>query len=171
VVSFRRCSIKLSPESIGFILQSFIGGNASAFKISVLSDIVFRISVSCKSVGFSIYNLRSYECNSFKAYFNPWNSGGPNWVKEYKLLIDEEDSLWNLVSRKRRPMNLSYSDAVCSKILTGANLVLILNQRVILRNDYYSSPRISMFNRLSAQEPRKKTLFQNQGFSIEFMKI
>jgi hypothetical protein len=68
VVSFGRCSIKLSPESVGFILQSFIGGNASAFKISVLSDIVFRISVSCKSVGFSIYNLRSYECNSFKAY-------------------------------------------------------------------------------------------------------
>jgi hypothetical protein len=70
-----------------------------------------------------------------------------------KLFIDEEDSSWNLVSRKRHPMNLSYADAVRS---TGANSVPILKQRVISRNDYYSSPRISVFNRLSAQEPMKK---------------
>jgi hypothetical protein len=69
VVSFGRWNVKLTPESVGFLLQSFIGGDASAFKIMALSDIVFRFSTSYKSVGFSIYNLRSYECKSFKAFF------------------------------------------------------------------------------------------------------
>jgi hypothetical protein len=49
----------LSIESVGFLLQSFIGGSVEAFRILLLSGFVFRFSLSCKEVCFVVYRLRS----------------------------------------------------------------------------------------------------------------
>lgn len=64
--------------------------------------------------------------------------------------------MWKLVSRKRHPMNPSYADAVRNKVLIGANSVPVSKQRSNTRNNYYPFKRISVFNRLSVQEPKKK---------------
>jgi hypothetical protein len=68
VVSFGRCSLRLCSESVGLLLQSFIGGAAILFRVSPLLNRVFRFSFSCKNVGFAVYRLRSYSCPVFKAY-------------------------------------------------------------------------------------------------------
>jgi hypothetical protein len=62
VISFGRCSLRLNAESVGFLLQSLIGGAADLFRVSCLSDRVFRFSLSCKNVGFAVYRLCSYVC-------------------------------------------------------------------------------------------------------------
>jgi hypothetical protein len=82
VISFGRCSLRLCEESVDFLLQSFIGGSSELFRISPLSDRVFRFSLSYKDVGFAVYRCHSFICSSFKAYLHLWNSGGPNWIKE-----------------------------------------------------------------------------------------
>jgi hypothetical protein len=98
VISFGRCTLRLNLESVGFLLQSFIGEAADYFRISLLSDRVFRFSLSCKDVGFVVYRLRYYECPSFKAYLHLWNFGGPDWVREWQPFVEEESKSWKVVS-------------------------------------------------------------------------
>jgi hypothetical protein len=43
VISFGRCSLRLCAESVGFLLQSFIGGSTELFRVSPLLDRVFLI--------------------------------------------------------------------------------------------------------------------------------
>lgn len=68
----------------------------NAFKVLQLSDRVFRFSMFSKQMGFSDYNLKSFACDNFKAYFHLWNSGGPNWAHEFDAYCSEEDSSWNV---------------------------------------------------------------------------
>ena len=85
VVSFGRCIFKLNPDSVGHLLQAALGGFASGFEVLQLADRVFRFSVSSMAVGFHIYNLGSIERKEFRAFFNLWNRGGPNWKHEFRL--------------------------------------------------------------------------------------
>jgi hypothetical protein len=107
---------------VGLLLQSFIGGAADLFRVSPLSDRVFRFSLSCKNVGFTVYRLRSYSCSVFKAYLHLWNSGGPNWIIEWLCYSEEESKSWKLVSH-RRSSPVSFADIVRKPALSGANLV------------------------------------------------
>jgi hypothetical protein len=84
---------------VGFILQSIIVGFADAFKVIQLSSRGFQSSVFSKNVGFSIYKLRSVDCEFFKAYFHPWNNDDPNWVREYDNYCAEEAATWNHIGR------------------------------------------------------------------------
>jgi hypothetical protein len=86
VVSFGRCIFKLDPVSVGHLLQAAFGGFARGFKVLSLADRVFRFTVSSKDVGFHIYNSRCIVRPEFKAFFNLWNSGGPNWNYELKII-------------------------------------------------------------------------------------
>jgi hypothetical protein len=122
VVSFGRCSLRLCSESVGLLLQSFIGGDADLFRVLPLSDRVFRFLLSCKSVGFAVYRLRSYFCSVFKAYLHLWNSGGPNWIIEWQCYSEEESKSWKLVSH-RRSSPVSFADIVRKPALSGAHLV------------------------------------------------
>jgi hypothetical protein len=122
VISFGRCSLRLCSESVGLLLQSFIGGATDLFRVSPLSDRVFRFSLSCKNVGFTVYRLRSYSCSVFKAYLHLWNSGGPNWIIEWQCFSEEESKSWKLVSH-RRSSPVSFADIVRKPDLSGANLV------------------------------------------------
>lgn len=94
IVSFGRCKWRLSPGSVGFLLQADIGGFAASFEVVQLSDRVFRFSVCSKKVGLIIYNLRSFECAEFKLFFHFSNFGGPNWAREYRdFCLEEQSSL------------------------------------------------------------------------------
>ena len=121
VVSFGRCIFKLNSVSVGHLLQAALGGLAKDFEVLQLADRVFRFSVSSMAVGFHIYNLGSIERKEFKAFFNLWNRGGPNWKHEFRLFLEEEAASW---SRVRVRNSLSYADVV-KLPLTGANAVPI----------------------------------------------
>jgi hypothetical protein len=140
--------LRLCAESVGFLLQSFIGGSAELFRISPLSDRVFLFLLSCKDVDFAVYRRHSFICSSFKVYLHLWNSGGPNWIKEWQLYSDEESSSWTLVSR-RRNSQASFADVVRKPALSSANLVPLGGP---VRAGLLSSgmhQRSSVFNRIS----------------------
>lgn len=99
VVSFGRCKYRLSVNSVASILQATIGGDARLFDVRVLGDRVFRFSVSTQNVGFHVYKLRSFECSSYKLYFNLWHGGGPNFLHEFKQWCAEDAASWTLISR------------------------------------------------------------------------
>jgi hypothetical protein len=144
VVSFGRCSSRLCEESVGLLLQSFIGGSAKLFRPLQLLDRVFRFSLSCKELGFTVYRRHSFSCSSFKAYLHLWNSGAPNWIKEWQLFSEEESNSWTMVSRGRSA-KASYADIARSSVLSGVMLVPLGGQ---VRSGCLK-PRSSVFNRIS----------------------
>jgi hypothetical protein len=85
-----------------------------------------------------------------------WSSGCPNWVKEFRWLIEVEDSSWHLVSRERHSINFSYANVVHNKVLTKANAVPISKKGRNANNSFGSSSRVSIFKCLSIQDSRMK---------------
>lgn len=79
-----------SSRNFGLILQATIGGDASLFKVSSLSDRVFRFMVATKEAGLFVHRLGSFECDLYKVFFHLWGHGGPNWRREFKLFLEEE---------------------------------------------------------------------------------
>ena len=150
VASFGRCEFRLSPETVGTILQATLGGSAVDFSVLALADRVFRFSVSSRLVGFHIFKLRSFVCSAFKIFFHLWSNGGPNWVREWILFCHEEDAAWSVPSKKRVDQGkslvrkeLSFADAVRKNMLTGANSVPIQTRQNVRQN---------IFSRLSFPE-------------------
>jgi hypothetical protein len=145
VVSFGRCIFKLNSNSVGHLLQAALGGFAAGFEVLQLSDQVFRFSVSSKAVGFHIYNSKCIDRVKFRAFFNLWNRGSPNWIHEFKKFIGEENASWLTVRGKK---SLSYADIV-KLPLTGANAVPICNKKKFSGGvEHLARIRISAFNRL-----------------------
>lgn len=131
VASFGRSKIKLTPLSVGAILQATLGGVDLDFDVLQLADRVFSFSVASKWVGFHLFNLRSFGCTHFKVFFHLWGSGGPDWKREWSLFCKEEDASWSVVGRsasspaRRVSPDQSFADVVRSVPLTGANRVPI----------------------------------------------
>jgi hypothetical protein len=110
---------------VAFLLQAAIGGLLADFNMLQLSDQVFRLLVSYREVGFFIYQLQHFNCDSFEVYFNLWNNGGAHWEKEFQQYQIEENDSWKTVSKKK----LSFADVVKKAPLTGANSVSINQQK------------------------------------------
>jgi hypothetical protein len=147
VVSFGRCIFKLNSDSVGHLLQAALGGFAAGFEVHQLSDRVFRFLVSSKVVGFHIYNSKCIVHAEFRAFFNLWNRGGPNWIHEFKKFIGEENASWLTVRGKK---SLSYADIV-KLPLTGANAVPIRNKKKFSSGvGHPAQIIISVFNRLGS---------------------
>jgi len=58
LVNFWRYTFRLTEDSVSQVLQACLGGLAAGFHVTFLSDRHFRFSISCKAVGFKIYNPR-----------------------------------------------------------------------------------------------------------------
>ncbi|TVU01465.1 hypothetical protein EJB05_53081, partial [Eragrostis curvula] len=102
VVSFSRSSIKITDDSVGFMVQSCLGGTAKDFQVTHLKDWCFRISVFSKAVGFLIDSLRKFACPLFSLHFALWGNGGPNWVREFEVWCNLEESQWTFVSSRKK---------------------------------------------------------------------
>jgi hypothetical protein len=100
VASFGRSAIRLNEDLVGLLLQSCLGGCSSDFHVKHLSGWMFSFHVSCKKVGFMIKNLGTFSCRMFAIFFYLWGNGGPNWLREFQLWIDEQNVEWTIVSRK-----------------------------------------------------------------------
>jgi hypothetical protein len=126
-----------------------------------LSDRVFRFSVSSKVVGFHIYNSKCIDRAEFRAFFNLWNRGGPNWIHEFKKFIGEENASWLTVRGKK---SLSYADIV-KLPLAGANAVSIRSKKKFPCGvGHLAQIRISAFNRLGS--PIRNSEFQESWSSV-----
>lgn len=90
LATFRRFLFRLTEESVALALQSCIGGRAADFQFKFLSQNHFSFTVSCKSVGFAVYELRRFTGKSFDIYFHLWNNGVPHWDREKRLWEEEE---------------------------------------------------------------------------------
>jgi hypothetical protein len=106
---------------VATILQSVIGGSAELFRVLPLGGRVFRFSVSSRVVGFHIYGLRSFDCSSFKVFFNLWHGGGPNYIAEFRRWEAEEQAKWTTVQKHNA------SSSVRAPPLTGANSIPVSN--------------------------------------------
>jgi hypothetical protein len=159
VVSFGRCIFKLDPVSVGHLPQAALGGFARGFNVSPLADRVFRFTVSSKDVGFHIYNSKCIVRPEFKAFFNLWNSGGPNWTYEFRLFLQEENANWWFVKGKKK---ISFTNIVRRPSLTGANAIPIRRHKLPYRySGNLNAPRISVFNRLGSSSGA-----QGSGFPV-----
>lgn len=113
VVAFGRCKFRLTPDSVGLILQATIGGFASFFKVASLSDRVFKFTVASKEVGLIIRCLFSFECTNFKLFFHLWGGGGTDWRSEFKLFLEEERNSWSHAPSGRFRPHLLLMSFVC----------------------------------------------------------
>ena len=91
--------------NIALMLQSCLGGSAPGFHVKFQSDRHFHFLVSCKSVGFKVYNLRCFVGACFDVYFHLWSNGAPHWEREKFLWEQEQEREWITVNscRNKKP--------------------------------------------------------------------
>jgi hypothetical protein len=160
VISFGRCIFKLNSDFVGYLLQAALGGFTTGFEVHQLSDRVFCFSFSSKAVDFHIYNSKCIDRVEFRAFFNLWNHGGPNWIHEYKKFIGEENASWLTIRGKK---SIYYADIV-KLPLSGANAVPILNKKEISCGvGHPDQARISAFRRLGSSLSNSE--FQGSWYS------
>jgi hypothetical protein len=53
-------------------------------------------------MGFHVYNSKCIDRSEFRAFFNLWNHGGPNWIHEYRKFIQEENANWWTIRGKKK---------------------------------------------------------------------
>lgn len=129
VVSVGRCKFRLSSLTVGFLLQSVLGGSADAFPVFQLDDRVFRFSVHSKLVGFHIAQLHSFECSDYKVFFHLWHGGGPNYIREFQQWEAEQAAEWTYVSTRHNHGGLHSQKQRQAPVRLGANAIPILDRR------------------------------------------
>ena len=115
LATFRRYTFQLSEDSVALALQSCLGGTASSFHVQYQSDRHYRFSVSCKAVGFHVYNLWRFIRSCFDVYFHLWHNGTPNWEREKRLWEEKQASEWIKVMSKKSKRDLRRANNVIPK--------------------------------------------------------
>ncbi|TVU38188.1 hypothetical protein EJB05_11544, partial [Eragrostis curvula] len=150
VVSFDRCKYRLNNHSVGLILQATVGGSVADFRPEQIDDRCFKVAFSSKSVGFHIFNLRSYECKQYKLFFHLWNPLRSDWLRKDSNHASLETSPWRLVGKKGKSTPLTYAQVVQmdNSILTGANAIPIGKSGHNLQKEPAVHSHPSVFDRL-----------------------
>lgn len=123
LATFRRSLVRLTEESVALILESCLGGHAPFFHVVEVSHNHFRFAVSCKKVGFSVYNLRRVIGSVFDVYFHLWSNGALHWEREKRLWEAEEERKWSKVltkSQKRAEKKKSNKRVIFAKRLVSS---------------------------------------------------
>jgi hypothetical protein len=104
VVSFSSASFDLNEDTVGWALQSCIGGDHSGFKVYQLSDRRFRFSVASNKVGHFIYGLRDRIWPDFVCHFTLFRG----WHPSVSGFVHDKHYVWrpssqDLVVAQRSP--------------------------------------------------------------------
>jgi hypothetical protein len=92
IAAFSRSRLRLSSDSVGFILQSILGSSADLFSVVELEQQLFKFTVLDRKVGLRVYALKSFACDSFKVFFHLWNQNG---LASYHTRLSEENQVHN----------------------------------------------------------------------------
>nr|TKW21025.1 hypothetical protein SEVIR_4G189000v2 [Setaria viridis] len=65
VAAFSRNTFRLDPSSVASCLQNVLGGSVFGFRVSQISQQVFKFFVASKHVGFLCADLRDFTCDAF----------------------------------------------------------------------------------------------------------
>jgi hypothetical protein len=76
IAAFSSSRLRLSSESVSFILQSVLGGSADLFSVVELEQQLFKFTILDQQVGLRVYALKSFSCATFKVFFHLWNENG-----------------------------------------------------------------------------------------------
>lgn len=115
VASFGHHKHRLDVDIVNGYLNACLGGIATDFNVAHLRDQTYCFSVFSMRVGFSVFALKSFECETFKVFFNLWGHGGPDYIREFHDWQMEELQSWSIVGKKK-----SYAQVTKDK-LSGAN--------------------------------------------------
>lgn len=146
LAAFPCSKLRLSEDTVGFLLQSALGGVASEFLVKEVADWVFKFRVTSKEVGFLVYGLKDFSSDSFRVVFNICNDIG--FDRSVEAISPSEP--WQRVSYKK--VKKSYVEAVKTPLSfspsrfdprTGAN-ASVLGKKDPLH------PRASVFARLNS---------------------
>lgn len=124
LASFPWSCLKLTEETVGFLLQSVLGGSASLFSVVQVDNWVFKFRVSSKEGGLLVYQLGFFQCVDFNVTFNLWNERVLSFAKR---VIAEAQGIhfpWNHVEsrRLRKFAPAQASHPVCNPLM-GANTI------------------------------------------------
>nr|TKW10652.1 hypothetical protein SEVIR_6G179800v2 [Setaria viridis] len=76
LAAFSRNSFRLDSSSVASSLQNVLGGTASCFRVSQISQQVFKFFVASKHVGFLCEDLKDFSCDAFNMGFFFSNASG-----------------------------------------------------------------------------------------------
>ncbi|CAN6196784.1 unnamed protein product [Urochloa humidicola] len=108
---FRRYTFKLTEASVSLALHACLGGTPAGFHVTYIKDRHFKFVVSCKSVGFMVYELKRIITEQFDVYFHLWRDGGANWEREERNWIREEEQSWTEVRSKKEKVRQKNREA------------------------------------------------------------
>jgi len=112
LTTLRRYTFRLTEDSVALAWQSCLGGSAAGFHVSFQSDRHFRFSVSCKAVGFKVFNLKRFIGRRFDVYFHLWSNGDPHWEREKLKWELEQQREWTYVQSRKRKSQSSHARRV-----------------------------------------------------------
>ncbi|CAL5047975.1 unnamed protein product [Urochloa decumbens] len=118
---FRRYTFRLTEASVSLALHACLGGAPAGFHVCYIKERHFKFVVSCKSVGFMVYELKRVITEQFDVYFHLWRDGGANWAREERIWNKEEDLSWTKVLSKKEKAQERIKEAkkvrFCEKLI------------------------------------------------------
>lgn len=108
LVTFGQCHFRLEASFVASALSSLIGYPTDALNVESLEDRFFLFLVSCKAIGFEVYNIRKFSCDEFELSFHLLNDLG---LDATRLLAFGKPKPSPLVEVTKAP---SYGDMVKS---------------------------------------------------------
>jgi hypothetical protein len=106
IAAFSRSRLRLSSDSVGFILQSILGGSADLFSVVELEQQLFKFTVLDRQVGLRVYALKSFACATFKVFFHIWNENGLARARISSTMDSGPRFEWVPAKKKKRRVHM-----------------------------------------------------------------
>nr|TKW30173.1 hypothetical protein SEVIR_2G017600v2 [Setaria viridis] len=138
LAAFSRNSFRLDSFSVASCLQNVLGGVASGFRVSQISQQVFKFFVASKHVGFLCEDLKDFSCDEFNLGFFFSNASGLSKATLFARKLSGPAYHWEL-SRPRHGKAVSLSK--CPLLGQHPNSKVSTHQEIPMKSYGFSSSR------------------------------